>query len=127
MKDIEEGVISQETAWDIYRVAFDAKNLRVDEAATLRARNDEREARKKRGIPYKSFVAQWVTQEPPADLPFYGSWSDRQVVYAGKPPLREVMGGGVLTPTVMPNPKDVRIAELEAENERLRARKTGST
>ena len=121
MKDIEEGLISHESAWDIYRVVYDQRVLRVDEAATRHARSEEREARKKRGIPYKDFVAQWVTEEPPVDIPYYGSWNDPGIVYAGMGATRQKMSGPILTPSFMANPKDVRIAELEAEVTLLRA------
>lgn len=113
MKDIEEELISHETAWDIYRVVYNQSTLLIDEEATAKARADERAARVARGIPYKEFVAQWVTAEPPQDLPFYGCWTDPTVVYAGKGASRTKMAGPVLTPVFLPHPKDVRIAELE--------------
>jgi len=86
--------------------------LLLDRAATAQARQAERDARKKRGKPFKQFVKQWSTKEPPANLPYYGCWGeDRSVIFAGSPDNR--MNAGAIQPIFMPNPKDVRIAELE--------------
>ena len=52
-------------------------------AATEQARATERDARKARGVPYAEFVENWVTDEPPAHLPYYGSWGpDNTIVHA---------------------------------------------
>jgi hypothetical protein len=81
--DVEAGYISHQTARDIYFVVYDEENLAVDVAATEQARADERAARKARGVPYREFVENWVTAEPPAHLPYYGSWGpDTNVVHA---------------------------------------------
>ena len=81
--DVEAGYLSPETARDIYFVVFDEENLAVDVAATEQARAAERDARKARGVPYAEFVENWVTAEPPAHLPYYGSWGpDNTVVHA---------------------------------------------
>ena len=37
-------------------------------------RADERRARIKRSKPYAEFVRQFVTEEPPTDVPYFGSW-----------------------------------------------------
>ncbi len=117
IKDLEENLISHETAREIYRIVYNPETLLLDRDATDKARAAERKARKKRGVPYKSFVKKWTTKEPPAHLPFYGSWgSDRSTIFAG--PYggmpRQKMNAGAIEPVYMPNPRDVKIAELEA-------------
>ncbi|WP_374723176.1 hydantoinase B/oxoprolinase family protein [Peribacillus tepidiphilus] len=113
MKDVEENLISQATANDIYKVFYDTETLALDLEKTIAERKKEREARKQRGIPYKEFIKTWVTNEPPKDLPFYGRWKDESIVYAGSPDNK--MPADKLTGVIMPNPKDVLIAELEAK------------
>jgi N-methylhydantoinase B/oxoprolinase/acetone carboxylase alpha subunit len=115
MKDLSEDLISHESAWDIYRVVYDRDSLVVDEPATHKARDEERATRKMRGRPYREFVKEWGTTEPPRDIPYYGSWDDDTVVYAGKGAMRLTMPTGAITEVFMPDPKDVRIAELEAQ------------
>jgi acetone carboxylase, alpha subunit len=118
IKDVEEDLISQETANNIYKVFYDPETLVLDVEKTEEARRQEREARKKRGVPYREFVKNWVTDEPPAHLPFYGCWKEREVIYAGSPDNK--MTEGNLKAVWLPNPKDVRIAQLEAELEALK-------
>jgi acetone carboxylase alpha subunit len=118
IKDVEENLISQETANHIYKVFYDPETLVLDREKTEEARQQEREARKKRGIPYREFVKNWVTDEPPAHLPFYGSWKDKDIIYAGSPDNK--MTEGNLKAVWLPNPKDVKIAKLEAELEALK-------
>jgi acetone carboxylase alpha subunit len=115
MKDLEENFISDETARDIYKVVFDAATEVVDEEATARLRAEERAARKARGVPFDEFVKTWVTPEPPAHLPYMGCWDDPSEVYGIYAGQRVKMQGPDLTSQFMLNPKDVRIAELEAE------------
>ncbi|HBI04743.1 MAG TPA: acetone carboxylase subunit alpha, partial [Paenibacillaceae bacterium] len=88
-----------------------------DSEKTEEARRKEREDRKKRGIAYQEFVKNWVTDTPPANLPFYGSWKEKNVIYAGSPD--NYMTEGNLKAVWLPNPKDVRIAELETELKEL--------
>ncbi len=119
MKDLSEDLISHESAWDIYRVVYDRDTLVVDEEATRRARGEERAARLKRGRPYKEFVKEWTKPEPPADIPYYGSWDDVSVVYAGVGATRQKMPASNIAEVFMPDPKDLRIAALEARIEAL--------
>ena len=95
-------------------MVYDRSTRRIDHAATAAARAAERAARKARGKPFKEFFAAWVTREPPADLPYYGSWGDDQVIYAGAGASRVVMRGDDIQPVWLPDPREVRIAELEA-------------
>ncbi|NKF21852.1 acetone carboxylase subunit alpha [Solimonas sp. C16B3] len=115
MLDVAEDLISDVTARDIYKVVFDADTHVVDEAATAEWRAAERRERLARGRPYDEFVADWVAPEPPASLPFFGSWSDPQQVYGVTMGQRVAMPASGLESMFMLNPKDVRIAQLEAE------------
>lgn len=120
IQDLEENLISEETARSIYKIVFDSETLVLNIEKTEQARREEREARKQRGVPYNDFVKNWVTNEPPAELPFYGSWSDKDVIYAGSP--NNKMQSGNLKSVWMPNPKDVQIEKLERELAVLRSK-----
>ena len=115
MRDLREDLISHDAAEEIYHVVYDRKALIVDVDATSRARASERAARKARGKPYKEFIAEWVKPEPPASLPYYGSWGDSAVLYAGKGVARMTMQPGEVTQVMMADPKDAHIAILEAK------------
>jgi malate synthase len=123
MKDLEDDLISDWTATNIYHVVYDLETFTVDVAATEQARQAERENRKQRGVPYDKFVKKWVTDAPPADLPFFGSWSDPTVLfaggYAGQPHV--TMPADAIEPIMLPHPREVKIAQLEAEIESLKA------
>lgn len=123
MKDIEEDLISHETARDIYHVAFDSRTLIADAEATKHLRERERKARLNRGKPYDEFVQEWQTPEPPAHLPYFGSWDDPKVVYGQSMGQRVKMNADQLVSMFMLNPKDVRIAQLEAELAKCREAK----
>jgi hypothetical protein len=60
-----------------------------------------------------------VLSAPPAELPYFGSWSDPTTIYAMNGGQRVTMKADELRGVFMPNPKDVRIAELESQLERL--------
>lgn len=113
MKDIEEDLISQETANEIYKVFYDPETFVLDREKTEKARQAEKEARKTRGVPFNEFVKNWVTDKPAEHMPYYGSWDDRDVIYYGSPD--KVTKGEKLKSVMMPNPKDVEIAELKAK------------
>jgi hypothetical protein len=121
VKDVEEDLISRDTAQTIYKVVLDAEALVVDEAATRQARDDERAARLARGVPYDDFVQTWTTPEPPAHLPFMGCWDDQSAVYGVMMGQRVKMEGAALQSQFMLNPKDVQIAQLQAELQAARA------
>ncbi|MDP4125758.1 MAG: hydantoinase B/oxoprolinase family protein [Bacillota bacterium] len=113
MKDLEDELISDYVAQNIYHVVYNPEILVLDKKATEEKRRKEKEARKKRGVSYKEFVKQWVTSEPPAHLPWYGCWGDTNVVYAGSPYTK--MPSDNLESVILPDPRDVRIAQLEAQ------------
>jgi acetone carboxylase, alpha subunit len=115
MKDIEEDLISHDTAREIFHVVFDPQTLMLDEAATQQARDDERKARLARGVPYDEFVQTWTTPEPPAHLPFMGCWDNPTEVYGVMMGQRVKMEGAALQSQFMLNPKDVQIAGLQAQ------------
>ena len=121
IKDIAEELISPATARTIYHIVFDAATLVLDRDATDAARAAERRARLARGKPFDEFCAGWVTPEPPADIPYFGSWNDPAQIYAGLPGARVRTTAAEQTGIFMPNPKDLRIAALEAEVARLKA------
>ena len=122
MRDLEESLISDDTARDIFKVVYDPASRLVDVAATTQLRDEERRARIARGKPFDAFVADWCTDEPPAHLPYMGCWGpDVSTVYGVMMGQRVKMAGKALQSQFMLNPKDVRIAELEAEVARLRA------
>src|SRR5207245_8838734 len=74
MAHVEAGYLSSEAAREIYFIVHDPATLAVDIAGTEAARAAERQARLRRGRPYREFAKLWVTPEPTAHLPYYGSW-----------------------------------------------------
>ncbi|WP_281690617.1 hydantoinase B/oxoprolinase family protein [Pseudonocardia thermophila] len=123
--DYREGLVSLETVRDVYHVVLDRETAAVDVEATEQARKAERAARLRRGKPYAEFVKEWETDAPPEGLPFYGSWGDPRVLFRGSP--QDTCPADAIVPVLMPDPKDVRIAELEAEIARLRGSEDGGT
>jgi TolA-binding protein len=63
-----------------------------------------------------------VTAEPPAHIPYFGSWDDLEKIYAVSAGRRVTMKADQLQGVFMPNPKDVRIAQLEAQLKQLQGR-----
>ncbi|TJY59789.1 hydantoinase B/oxoprolinase family protein [Sinimarinibacterium sp. CAU 1509] len=122
MKDLAEDLISHENARDIYKVVYDEKTLIVDAEATAELRAAYRLERIRRGKPFDQFCKEWVTPEPPRNLPYFGSWDDTTVIYATSAGQRITMPADQLQGVFMPNPKDVRIAELEAQLEACMAK-----
>jgi N-methylhydantoinase B/oxoprolinase/acetone carboxylase alpha subunit len=113
LKDLENGLISADTTRDIYHVVYDPDLLTVDIEATEQARANERGARIRRGVPFEEFERQWNTNQPPAHLPWYGCWTDRDVIYAGGPEV--FTSADAIIPVMMADPRDVRLAALEAK------------
>jgi N-methylhydantoinase B/oxoprolinase/acetone carboxylase alpha subunit len=110
--DFRDGLVSLRTVEKVYHVVLDPDTKVVDVAATEAARKAEREKRKRLGKPYHEFVKGWETEKPPAHLPFFGSWKDRDLIYRGNPD--DTCSASNMLAVTMPNPKDVRIAKLEA-------------
>jgi len=126
MADVEAGYLSDETAREIYFVVYDPATLAVDAGATEAARAGERQARLRRGRPYREFVDDWVKPEPPAHLPYYGSWGDdTSVIHATAwtthGPVQVAAPMSQIPQILLPDPnvltlsvQQARIAELEA-------------
>ncbi|HYF59377.1 MAG TPA: hydantoinase B/oxoprolinase family protein, partial [Burkholderiaceae bacterium] len=111
MRDLEHGAISHETARDIFCVVYDPERLIVDEAATEQARSALRAQRLEQSLPYDEFVAQWSRPEPPPGVPYFGAWGeDRDVLWAAG----QSFGADQIPSIVMPDPRELRLAELEA-------------
>lgn len=117
LKDVEENLLSAEIAREIYCVVLDSETLILDEAATEAARTAERAARIARAIPFDDFCSEWVKDEPAAELPYMGSWGDGVDEVIASPPgaPRYRMKASEMTGIMISNPKDRRIADLEAE------------
>ncbi|MBX9793984.1 MAG: hydantoinase B/oxoprolinase family protein, partial [Burkholderiaceae bacterium] len=111
--DYRDGLISQRTVEHIYHVVIDEATRAADLEATKASRAAERAKRKQLGKPYAEFVKGWETERPPAHLPFYGSWKDPRVIHRGTP--TDTCPSDAIVGVMMPDPKDVRIAQLEAQ------------
>lgn len=74
MNDLEIGRISDTVAAEMYGVVWTPETLVVDEEGTKQLRAQMRQARLERGKPYAEFVKDFVTEEPPEDLLYFGSW-----------------------------------------------------
>lgn len=130
--DVEVGYISHATARDIYFVVFDPDTLAVDTEATAAARDGEREARKRRGRPYAEFAADWVTSEPPAGIPYYGSWGDDPgtiwaTAWGVSGPVRVSGLMEQLPPILLPDPNELRILALQARVAELEQSRDGGS
>jgi acetone carboxylase, alpha subunit len=130
--DVEVGYISPRTARDIYFVVYDPDTLAVDAEATAAAREAEREARKQRGRPYAEFVADWVTSEPPAGIPYYGSWGDDPgtiwaTAWGVSGPVRVSGPMEQLPPILLPDPNELRILALQARVAELEQSRDGGS
>lgn len=85
VRDLRQGLISDWVAGNIYKVSYDQDNFLIDEEATKELRNQERQARLKRGKPFAEFVKGWLKETPPENVPFYGCWDNTEEIYAGNP------------------------------------------
>jgi N-methylhydantoinase B/oxoprolinase/acetone carboxylase alpha subunit len=119
IKDVELGRIGAKVARDIFAVAYDADTFRLDSECTAELRAQARKDRLKRGRPYQQFVDSWVTEEPPADLRYYGSWGDETdeltaTVFEIDGPRRVKATIDKMPIIMIPDRREVKIAELEA-------------
>ncbi|MEX0839436.1 MAG: hydantoinase B/oxoprolinase family protein [Parvibaculum sp.] len=114
MRDMDEGLVSDDVAWRIYRIVYDRETLLVDEKATAKARDDARRERIAKSRPFDAFCEGWVKDKPSGKVPYYGSWNDRSMVHAGSPDKLHP-AGQVVPPVVMAHPLQVKIDRLEAE------------
>ncbi len=116
-QDYRDKLVSMDVARDIYAVVLDATTGAVDPQGTAAARAAARKKRLQQGKPYAEFVAEWETEHPPEHLPFYGSWKDPKVIYRGSP--TDTCSADAMVGVMMPDPKDVRIRQLESQLEQL--------
>jgi acetophenone carboxylase len=77
LEDLNKNIISDWTAQNIYRVAYDLERRKLDPEETKRLRDEERRARLARGKPFDEFQQSWGEQSPPKEiLQWYGTWPD---------------------------------------------------
>jgi N-methylhydantoinase B/oxoprolinase/acetone carboxylase alpha subunit len=120
MRDIEDGLLSDDAAWRIYRVVYNQQTLKPDTKQTAKAREELRKERLAKSKPFAAFAKEWTKPKPNASPAYFGSWDDPTMVHAGSP--EQLHPAGKVTPPVfMPNPHEVRIAALEKELAALRA------
>jgi N-methylhydantoinase B/oxoprolinase/acetone carboxylase alpha subunit len=120
LADLDDGLLSPEAAWRVYRVVCDQDTRGVDAEATRLAREAARRERLEQSLPFAEFVAGWMRPGPDPAVPYYGCWDDPGRVHAGRAD-RTHPAGQVDPPVLMPNPLAVRIEQLEAELAALRA------
>jgi N-methylhydantoinase B/oxoprolinase/acetone carboxylase alpha subunit len=77
VQDFHDGLISAWTMENIYKVAYNANTRRAEIDETQRLRDEERQARLKRGHSWAEFQAAWSEQRPADEiLQWFGSWPD---------------------------------------------------
>ena len=118
MTDLKLGRISPETAKKIYKVAWNEGTTVIDQAKTDELRDAERADRLKRGRPYHEFVKDFVTEEPPEDIHYFGSWGDdtdelTATVWGSHGPKRVRGKLGEIPLIFIPNRHVVKINKLE--------------
>lgn len=118
--DLELDRISAQIATEMYGVVWEPGTYVVHEEETRQLRVDMRRARISRGTPYKEFLKKFVTEEPPADLLYFGSWGqedDEELIathWGGLEPER-VKGKLEELPLIMiPDRRVLKISRLEA-------------
>lgn len=120
IRDIDEGLLSHETAWRVYKVVYDKDTSRVDLEATEKAREEARRERIATSKPFEEFRAAWETDRPSDKVPYFGSWGDKTRVHAGSPDVTHP-AGRPNPPVRLPNPLQARIDVLERELAAARA------
>ena len=118
--DLELDRISAHTASTMYGVVWEPGTYVVHEDQTVALRAQMRQDRINRGTPYKEFVKNFVKEEPPADLLYFGSWGqddDENLIathWGGLEPER-VNGKLEDLPLIMvPDRRVLKISKLEA-------------
>ncbi|TFD75263.1 acetone carboxylase subunit alpha [Cryobacterium sp. Sr8] len=130
--DLELDRISAQVATGIYGIVWEPETYVVHEQATIELRAQIRRDRIARGKPYHEFVAEFVQDEPPKDLLYYGSWgqdNDEELVathWGGLEPERVTGKLGELPLIMVPDRRVLKIARLE-ERVRELEQKYGET
>jgi acetone carboxylase alpha subunit len=119
VKDAELNRITAKVARDIFAVLYDEQTFRLDAEATAALRAQVRKDRLRRGKPYQEFVDEWVTEEPPADLLYFGSWGDdieelTATVFEIDGPRRVKATIDEMPIIMIPDRREVKISKLEA-------------
>jgi acetone carboxylase, alpha subunit len=119
VKDVELNRITDHVAREIFAVAYDPTTFVLDVEGTTELRAQARKARLARGKPYAEFVKEFVTPEPPKDLLYYGSWGDdtenlTATVFDIDGPKRVTAPVGKMPIIMLPDRRDLKVAELEA-------------
>ena len=79
LDDVKNNIISDWTARNVYKMAYDSERGKIDAEETKRLRDAERKDRLSRGRPYDEFSKEWSQKRPPEEiLQFYGSWPDAE-------------------------------------------------
>jgi hypothetical protein len=118
--DLELDRISAHVATNIYGVVWEPDTFVVHEEKTTLLRAQMRQDRISRGKPYKEFVAEFVQEEPPKDLLYYGSWGQDNneellATHWGKIEPERVKGKIKDLPLIMvPDRRVLKISKLEA-------------
>jgi N-methylhydantoinase B/oxoprolinase/acetone carboxylase alpha subunit len=77
LEDLKKKIISDWTAQNIYRIAYDPARRKLDPEKTKQLRDDERRARLARGKSFDEFQQEWSKKSPPQEiLQWYGTWPD---------------------------------------------------
>jgi acetophenone carboxylase len=77
LEDLRKQIISDWTAEQIYRIAYDRERRKLDAEKTKQQRDEERRARLARGKSFEEFQKEWSKKSPPKEiLQWYGSWPD---------------------------------------------------
>ena len=118
IKDLEEGLITEITASDLYGVVYDEETLAIRADDTSRNRERIRRERIAKGVSWETFLATRVRAEPPEDVPFFGSWNRSKELYCG--PFGKALPDA-LPPIILPDPKDVEIQQLKQQLVDLKA------
>ena len=118
--DLELDRISAHVATNIYGVVWEPDTFVVHEQATTLLRAQMRQDRINRGKPYKEFVAEFVQEEPPKELLYYGSWgqdNNEELLathWGGIEPERVKGKIGDLPLIMVPDRRVLKISKLEA-------------
>ncbi|MFH0960937.1 MAG: hydantoinase B/oxoprolinase family protein, partial [Pseudomonadota bacterium] len=79
MKDLQNQIISDWVAVNVYHVVYDPETLVVREEETEERRRQVRMARIRSGRKYKDFLARWSGRKPDERiLKYYGRWPDAE-------------------------------------------------
>ena len=77
LEDLKKKIISDWTAQNIYRIAYDPVRRKLDPEKSKQLRDEERRARLARGKSFAEFQQEWTKKSPPQEvLQWYGTWPD---------------------------------------------------